>query len=53
MPPVNTQLRVRRISASTSMIDLQGKVAAHAEYALLDAYTQASSPTTISMLRER
>lgn len=46
MLPANAQLRVRRISASTSMIDLQGKVTALTEHALLDAYTQASSPTT-------
>jgi hypothetical protein len=46
MLPANAQVCVRRISASISIIDLQGKVTALAEHALLDAYTQANSPTT-------
>jgi anti-sigma B factor antagonist len=50
MPPTSTQLPVRRISASTSIIALQGQVTALTEHALVDAYTQVSSPTTRSVI---
>jgi len=50
MLPAQAQVGVRRISARTSILDLQGKVTALAEQALLEAYTQASSPTTSIVL---
>jgi len=39
-------MNVRRISATTSIIDVQGEVSAQAENALMSAYAQASTPTT-------
>ena len=39
-------MNVRRISATTSIIDVQGEVSAQAENALMSAYTEASTPTT-------
>ena len=43
MSQANLMTNVRRIDASTSVIDLKGEVTGFAENALMDAYTQASS----------
>src|SRR5229473_2692572 len=39
-------MNVRRVSATTSIIDVQGEVSAQAENALMSAYAEASTPTT-------
>ena len=43
MSKVNVTMSVRKASASTSIVDIQGEINAFAENALMDAYTQASS----------
>ncbi len=43
MSKVNVTMNVRKASASTSIVDIQGEINAFAENALMDAYTQASS----------
>ena len=46
MPQAKAVMNVRRISATTSIIDVQGEVSAQAENALMSAYTEACTPTT-------
>jgi anti-sigma B factor antagonist len=46
MLPAKVLLTVRPVTATTSIIDIQGEVSAFAERSLLDAYRQAATPTT-------
>ncbi|MDQ2713874.1 MAG: STAS domain-containing protein [Chloroflexota bacterium] len=46
MPQANVVMNVRKANATTSVIDIQGDLSAAAENTLMDAYTQASVPTT-------
>ena len=46
MPQANVVMNVRHVSSTTTIIDIQGDLSAFAEPVLMDAYTQASSPTT-------
>ena len=46
MPQANVVMNVRRVSPTISIIDIQGDLSAFAEPVLMDAYAQASSPTT-------
>ncbi len=46
MPQANVTMAVRPVTAHTSIIDITGEMNAFAETALMDAYAQASSPTT-------
>src|SRR2546423_14198584 len=46
MPQANIVMNVRRVSSTTSIIDIQGDLSAFAEPVLMDVYTQPSSPTT-------
>jgi anti-sigma B factor antagonist len=46
MPQANVVMNVRRVNATTSIIDIQGEVSAFAENVLMQAYTEASTPTT-------
>ena len=50
MPQANVVMNVRRINAMTSIIDIQGEVSAFAEKVLMDAYTEASLPTTRTII---
>jgi anti-sigma B factor antagonist len=43
-------MHVRRIDATTSIIDIQGEVSAFAEKVLMDAYQEASTPTTRNII---
>ena len=43
MPQANVVMKVKKISESTSIIDIVGEINAFAENALMDAYTQANS----------
>lgn len=45
MPQANVVMNVRRVNAATSIIDIQGEVSAFAENVLMEAYTEASTPT--------
>jgi len=46
MPQAKVVMSVRKINATTSIIDIQGEVNAFAEQVLMDAYAGASSPGT-------
>ena len=50
MPQANVVMNVRRINATTSIIDIQGEVSAFAENVLMQAYTEASTPTTRTII---
>ncbi len=50
MPQANVVMNVRRINATTSIIDIQGEVSAFAENVLMQAYTEASTPTTRAII---
>lgn len=50
MPQANVNMHVRRIDATTSIIDVQGEVSAFAEKVLMDAYQEASTPTTRNII---
>lgn len=46
MPQANVVMNVRIINATTSIIDIQGEITAFAETILMNAYAEASTPTT-------
>ncbi|HLL78910.1 MAG TPA: STAS domain-containing protein [Ktedonobacteraceae bacterium] len=46
MPQANVSMQVRQINATASIIDIHGEVSAFAEQVLMDAYNEASLPTT-------
>ncbi|GAC1348951.1 MAG: STAS domain-containing protein [Ktedonobacteraceae bacterium] len=50
MPQANVIMNVRRVNATISIIDIQGEVSAFAEKVLMDAYTEASSSTTRTII---
>jgi anti-sigma B factor antagonist len=50
MPQANVVMNVRKINDSASIIDIQGDISAFAEDTLMEAYSEASSPTTRSII---
>jgi anti-sigma B factor antagonist len=50
MPQANVVMNVRQVSPIASVIDIQGEVTAFAEKVLMEAYTEASTPTTRSII---
>ncbi|HEV2582943.1 MAG TPA: STAS domain-containing protein [Ktedonobacteraceae bacterium] len=50
MPQANVVMNVRQVNATASIIDIQGEVSAFAEKVLMEAYTEASSPTTRTII---
>src|SRR5207302_1901786 len=50
MPQASVAMNVRRVNATASVIDIQGEVSAFAEKVLMDAYTEASTPTTRTII---
>ena len=50
MPQATVVMNVRRINATNSIIDIQGEVSAFAENVLMHAYTEASTPTTRTII---
>ena len=50
MPQARVLLNVHIVNASTSIIDIQGEISAFAEKVLMDAYTEASTPTTRTII---
>ena len=50
MPQANVVMNVRKISNTVSIIDIEGDVSAFAEDTLMEAYTEASSPTTRTII---
>lgn len=50
MPQANVVMNVRRINDTASIIDIQGEVSAFVEKVLMEAYTEASTPTTRAII---
>jgi anti-sigma B factor antagonist len=50
MPQANVVMNVRKISNTVSIIDISGDVSAFAEDILMEAYTEASLPTTKTII---
>lgn len=50
MPQANVKMNVRRVSPVTSIIDIQGDVSAFAEDVLMEAYSEANTPTTRNII---
>ena len=50
MPEANVKMNVRRASPVTSIIDIQGDVSQFAEQVLMEAYNEASTPGTRSVI---
>ena len=50
MPQANVVMNVRKINNTASIIDIEGDVSAFAEEALMEAYSEASSPTTRTII---
>jgi len=46
MPQANVVTKVRKVNNTTSIIDIEGEISAFAEDALMEAYAEASTPTT-------
>ena len=50
MPQANVMMNVRRINPTTSIIDIHGDVSAFAENVLMEAYAEANTPTTRTII---
>jgi anti-sigma B factor antagonist len=46
MPHADVVMKVRKVSNTASIIDIKGEISAFAEDALMEAYSEASTPTT-------
>ena len=46
MPEANVRMTARTVSATISVIDIQGDLSAFAEQVLMEAYAEANGPTT-------
>src|SRR5579859_7511772 len=46
MPHADVVMKVRKVSNIASIIDIKGEISAFAEDALMEAYSEASTPTT-------
>src|SRR5579864_5519237 len=50
MPQSKVVMNVRKVSPTVSIIDIEGEVSAFAEDTLMEAYAEASSPTTRAII---
>ncbi|GAC1568141.1 MAG: hypothetical protein NVS3B14_16390 [Ktedonobacteraceae bacterium] len=50
MPQANVVMNTRRVNATTSIIDIEGEVSAFAEQVLMQAYNEANTPTTRTII---
>jgi anti-sigma B factor antagonist len=50
MPQAKVVMNVRKVSPTASIIDIQGEVSAFAEDTLMEAYAEASTPTTHAII---
>jgi anti-sigma B factor antagonist len=50
MPQANVVMNVRHLDPTASVIDIQGDVSAFTEPVLMQAYAQASTPTTHAII---
>ncbi len=46
MPHANVEMKIRKVSNTVSIIDIEGEISAFAEDTLMEAYAEASTPTT-------
>ena len=50
MPQASVTMNTRHINTTTSIIDIQGDVSAFAEQVLMNAYNEANTPTTRTII---
>ena len=50
MPQANVVMHTRRVTPTTSIIDIQGDISAFAEQELMHAYSEANTPTTRTII---
>jgi len=50
MPQAKVVMNVRQVTPTASIIDIQGEVSAFAEQVLMEAYKEASTPTTRAII---
>ena len=50
MPQANVVMHTRRVTPTTSIIDIQGDISAFAEQELMRAYNEANIPTTRTII---
>lgn len=50
MPQAKVVMNVRQVSTTTSIIDIQGEISAFAEQVMMQAYAEASTPTTRAII---
>jgi anti-sigma B factor antagonist len=50
MPQASVAMSTRRVTTTTSIIDIQGDVSAFAEQVLMSAYNEANTPTTRTII---
>jgi anti-sigma B factor antagonist len=50
MPHANVVMKVRKASNTASIIDIKGEISAFAEDTLMEAYAEASTPTTRTII---
>ena len=50
MPQANVVMHTRRVTPTTSIIDIQGDISAFAEQELMRAYNEANTPTTRTII---
>src|SRR2546426_756948 len=50
MPHADVVMKVRKVSNTASIIDIKGEVSAFAEDTLMEAYAEASTPTTRTII---
>jgi anti-sigma B factor antagonist len=50
MPQANVTINTRLVNAATSIIDIRGEVTAFAEQVLMQAYNEANSPDTRTII---
>ena len=50
MPQANVVMHARRVTPTTSIIDIKGDISAFAEQELMRAYTESSTPTTRTII---
>jgi anti-sigma B factor antagonist len=50
MPHADVVMNVRKVSNTASIIDIKGEISAFAEDTLMEAYAEASTPTTRTII---
>ncbi len=50
MPHADVVMKVRKVSNTVSIIDIEGEISAFAEDTLMEAYSEANTPTTRTII---